>query len=335
MLRPAPYETVLKPYGNALVDLARKRDDVVCLGGDLTRQTETDLFREQIPDRFFNAGMAEANLIGMAAGLARSGLKPFVNTFGVFATRRPYDQVAMSVAYPNLPVRLVGFMPGLSSPGGPSHQAIDDVALMRALPNMTVIDVADAGEVSAVVGEIVDVDGPVYLRLKRGEIPVIFDESYSLSLEQATVLKEGRDLVVVASGMMLAPAIKATEVADQAGLDVGLVYVPVIKPLDAVTILEAADGRRGVITAENHSVVGGLGSAVAEVMAEAGLGVPLRRIGVQDVFATAGSRPYLFKEFGLSSLALAETIWQLSGSDAPLPAFAEVTEERPGLHEPV
>jgi transketolase len=176
MLRPAPYETVLKPYGNALVDLARERDDVVCLGGDLTRQTETDLFRDQIPDRFFNAGMAEANLIGMAAGLARSGLKPFVNTFGVFATRRPYDQVAMSVAYPNLPVRLVGFMPGLSSPGGPSHQAIDDVALMRALPNMTVIDVADAGEVSAVVGEIVDVDGPVYLRLKRGEIPVIAGE---------------------------------------------------------------------------------------------------------------------------------------------------------------
>ena len=125
---------------NALVDLARERDDVVCLGGDLTRQTETDLFRDQIPDRFFNAGMAEANLIGMAAGLARSGLKPFVNTFGVFATRRPYDQVAMSVAYPNLPVRLVGFMPGLSSPGGPSHQAIDEVALMRALPNMTVID---------------------------------------------------------------------------------------------------------------------------------------------------------------------------------------------------
>lgn len=335
MLRPAPYETVLKPYGTALVALARDRDDIVCLGGDLTRQTETDLFRDQIPERFFNAGMAEANLIGMAAGLARSGLKPFVNTFGVFVTRRPYDQVAMSVAYPNLPVRLVGFMPGLSSPGGPSHQAIDDVALMRALPNMTVIDVADAGEVSAVVGEIVDLEGPVYLRLKRGEIPVIFDESYSLSLEAATVLREGRDVLIVASGMMLAPAIKATEVAAEVGLDVGIVYVPVIKPLDAATILEAADGTRGVITAENHSIVGGLGSAVAEVMAEAGMGVRLRRIGVQDVFATAGSRPYLFREFGLSSRALVETIWELSGADAPMPGFAEVTEERPGVHEPV
>lgn len=335
MLRPAPYETVLKPYGTALVELALQRDDVVCLGADLTRQTETDLFRDRIPERFFNAGMAEANLIGMAAGLARSGLKPFVNTFGVFATRRPYDQVAMSVAYPNLPVRLVGFMPGLSSPGGPSHQAIDDVSLMRSLPNMTVIDVADSGEVSAVVEEIVDLDGPVYLRLKRGEIPVIFDDSYSLSLDEATVIRPGGEVVVVASGMMLAPAIKAAQVAGDAGVDVGLVYVPVIKPLDSVTILEAARGSRGVVTAENHSIIGGLGSAVAEVMAEAGLGVPLRRIGVQDVFATAGSRPYLFKEFGLSARALAETVWGLTGTSAPLPEFAEVTEERTGVHEPV
>lgn len=335
MLRPAPYETVLKPYGTALVDLALKRDDIVCLGGDLTRQTETDLFRDRIPERFFNAGMAEANLIGMAAGLARSGLKPFVNTFGVFATRRPYDQVAMSVAYPNLPVRLVGFMPGLSSPGGPSHQAIDDVALMRVLPNMTVIDVADAGEVSAVVEEIVDLEGPVYLRLKRGDIPVIFDEGYTLSLGQATVIKPGGEVVVVASGMMLAPAIKATEVAADAGIDVGLVYVPVLKPLDSDTVLEAANGAKGIITAENHSVVGGLGSAIAEAMAEAGFGVPLRRIGVQDVFATAGSRPYLFKEFGLSSRAIAERIWELSGATSQMPVFAEVTEERPGVHEPV
>lgn len=335
MLRPSPYETVLKPYGTALVDLASKRDDIVCLGADLTRQTETDLFRERIPDRFFNAGMAEANLVGMAAGLARAGLKPFVNTFGVFATRRPYDQVAMSVAYPNLAVRLVGFMPGLSSPGGPSHQAIDDVALMRVLPNMTVIDVADAGEVSAVIEEIVDVDGPVYLRLKRGEVPLIFDEGYALSLERATVVTPGRDVVVVASGMMLAPAIKAIEVARSHGIEAGLVYAPVIKPLDGDTILAAAADAKGVVTAENHSVIGGLGSAVAETMAEAGVGVPLRRIGVQDIYATAGSRPYLFKRFGLSSQRLTEVIWEISGSTTPVPALTEVTQEKPGVHEPV
>lgn len=335
MLRPAPYETVLKPYGTALVELAQERDDIVCLGADLTRQTETDLFRDRFPERFFNAGMAEANLVGMAAGLARSGLKPFVNTFGVFATRRPYDQVAMSVAYPNLPVRLVGFMPGLSSPGGPSHQAIDDVALMRSLPNMTVIDAADAGEVRAVAAQIVDIDGPVYLRLKRGEIPLIFDDEYSPSFDRATVVTPGAEVVVLASGMMLAPAIKATEVAREHGIDAGLVYVPVIKPLDTDTIVGTADGARGVITAENHSVIGGLGSAVAEAIAESGIGVPLRRVGVQDVYATAGSRPYLFKEFGLSSRHLAGMIWQLSKSETPIPEFTEVTVEKPGVHEPV
>jgi transketolase len=335
MLRQDPYETALKPYGTALVDLALRRDDVVCLGGDLTRQTETDLFRDRIPERFFNAGMAEANLMGMAAGLARSGFKPFVNTFGVFATRRPFDQVAMSIAYPNLPVRLVGFMPGLSSPGGPSHQAIDDVALMRALPNMTVIDVADAGEVSEVVGMIVDLDGPVYLRLKRGEIPVIFDDQYSLRLDKATVIEPDGEVVIVASGMMLAPSIRVMDVARDNGVDVGLVYVPVIKPIDGETILEVIRDAMGVVTAENHSVIGGLGSAIAEVMAEEGLGVPLRRMGVQDEYATAGSRPYLFKKFGLSSQRIAEAVWELSGALSSVPEFPEITEERPGVHEPV
>jgi len=335
MLRPAPYETVLKPYGTALLDLALRRDDIVCLGADLTRQTETDMFRDRLPERFFNAGMAEANLVGMAAGLARAGLKPFVNTFGVFATRRPFDQVAMSVAYPNLPVRLVGFMPGLSSPGGPSHQATDDVALMRSLPNMTVIDVADASEVSAVVSEIVDLEGPVYLRLKRGEIPVMFDETYRLDLTRALVIEPEGEVVIVASGMMLAPAIKAREVAAEHGIAAGLVYVPVVKPLDAATILESVAGSKGVVTAENHSIIGGLGSAVAEVLAEAGSGVRLRRVGVQDRYATAGSRPYLFREFGLSSRRLLEVIWELTGTSDPVPELAEVTVETPGVHEPV
>ncbi|EMY36001.1 transketolase, partial [Arthrobacter crystallopoietes BAB-32] len=144
--RTAPYPTTLKPYGQALVKLAEERSDVLCLTGDLTRQCEIDLFQERFPDRFVHAGMAEANMMSMAGTLARSGFTPFVHTFGVFATRRPYDQIANAIAYPNLPVRIIGFMPGLSTPGGPSHQAIDDVALMRVLPNMTVIDVADAVE---------------------------------------------------------------------------------------------------------------------------------------------------------------------------------------------
>lgn len=334
MLRSPPYKTVLKPYGTALTSLAERREDVVCLGADLTRQTETDLFRDRFPDRFFNAGMAEANLMGIAAGLARAGLVPFVNTFGVFCTRRPYDQVAMSIAYPNLRVRLVGFMPGLSSPGGPSHQAIDDVALMRTLPNMTVIDIGDAAETQQVVEEVADVDGPVYIRLKRGEIPEVLDDTYRFRLDRATVVRPGAEVVVVASGMMLPSAIKAAEAA-AAEVDVTVVYCPVIKPLDAGTILEAIGRANGVITAENHSVVGGLGTAVAELMAEHAMAVPLRRVGVQDRFAESGSRPYLFSEYGLSSSELLHRIWEITKRTSPVPAVTEVDSEVEGSFEPV
>jgi transketolase len=184
-----PYRTVLKPYGRALVELARRRPEIVCLTGDLTRQCEIDLFQAEFPGRFIHAGMAEANMIGVAGALARQGLMPWVHSFGVFTTRRPLDQIVNAVAYPYLPVRIVGFMPGISSPGGPSHQAIEDVALMRALPGMTVIDVADATETAQAVAAIADLPGPVYLRLKRGEIPVIFPEDHQFSPDQAQVLE--------------------------------------------------------------------------------------------------------------------------------------------------
>ncbi len=160
-MREPPYPIEVKPYGRALVELARRRVDVLCLSGDLTRQTEVDLFQAEFGDRFIHGGMAEANMMGMAGALARCGFVPFVHTFGVFATRRPYDQIANAIAYPNLPVRIIGFMPGVSTPGGPSHQATDDVALMRALPNMTVVDVADAVETRQVPASVADVPGPV------------------------------------------------------------------------------------------------------------------------------------------------------------------------------
>ena len=200
MLEP-PYDIVLKPYGQALVDLAQEREDVVCLGADLTRQTETDLFRDTIPERFFNVGMAEANAIGIAGGLARAGHTVFFNTFGVFATRRCLDQIAMAVAYPALNVKVIGFMPGLSSPGGPSHQAIEDVAIMRALPSMTVVDVADATETRQAVRAIAEIDGPVYMRLKRGEIPVIFD----LPLNQTTDVVLTEDVPLFANATFTLP----------------------------------------------------------------------------------------------------------------------------------
>ncbi len=330
-----PYPTVMKPYGRALVDLALRRPDILCLTGDLTRQTEIDLFQEQLPGRFIHGGMAEANLVSMAGALARRGFQPFVHTFGVFATRRPLDQVINSVAYPNLPVRIVGFMPGVSSPGGPSHQAIDDVALMRAIPNMTVIDVADATQIRAALPLIADVAGPVYLRLKRGEIPVIFEDEHELSLTRAQVLAEGSDLAIIASGMMLSPAVSAAQALTGAGIGVTLVNVPVIKPLDAETVTRAVSGARAVITAENHSVIGGLGSAVAEAIAEAGLGRPLRLIGLRDTFAE-GSRtaPHLFRKYQLGTQDIVNRAWELLGHDGQPPQVAPA-EAAAGEYAPV
>jgi transketolase len=346
-----PYRTVLKPYGRALADLARHRPEIVCLSGDLTRQCEIDLFQAEFPDRFIHAGMAEANMIGVAGALARQGLIPFVHSFGVFTTRRPFDQIVNAVAYPALPVRIVGFMPGISSPGGPSHQAIEDVALMRALPNMTVIDVADATETAQAVPAIADVPGPVYLRLKRGEIPVIFPEDHRFSLARAQVLLGAgvggeptggtargvtpgggaavgggaseeaaglprADVAVIANGMMVAPALAAATTLNASGVATTVVNVPVIKPLDTATVLAAAEASHIVLTAENHSIIGGLGSAVAETLAEAGLGRPLRRIGLQDTFAEgAQDARYLFTKYGLSVQHLVTTAW--SALDRP------------------
>jgi transketolase len=334
LLNP-PYPAVQKPYGAALVELAREREEVVCLSGDLTRQCEVDLFRDSLPERFIDVGMAEGHMMSMAGALARQGHIPFVHSFGVFATRRCLDQIVNAVAYPRVPVRIVGFMPGVSSPGGPSHQAIEDVALMRALPNMTVIDVADAVEIGQVVPLIADLPGPVYLRLKRGEIPVIFDTAHTLSLDRAQVLVDGGELALIANGMMLATALAAAEALEEAGVRVTVVNAPVVKPLDAATILAAVRGATAVVTAENHSIVGGLGSAVAETLAEAGLARPLRRVGLRDTFAE-GSRtaPYLFRKYGLSTRDVVAAAWAaLDRSGAP-PDAAEPAIAR-GEYAPV
>jgi transketolase len=335
-LREPPYKTVLKPYGQALVELARRRPEIVCLGADLTRQTETDLFRDQIPERFINVGMAEANMIGIAGGLARAGYIVFVNTFGVFCTRRCYDQIAMSVAYPALNVKIVGFMPGLSSPGGPSHQAIEDVALMRALPNMAIVDPADATEVRQAVAAIADRPGPVYLRLKRGEIPEIFDATHRLDLDHAeTLLGEGTvDACILAAGMMVPAALAAAHALNEHGVMASVVNVPVIKPLDVAAVIAAAQRSRVIVTAENHTVVGGLGSAVAEALAEAGVATPLRRVGIADVFAESGSREYLFARYGLGTRDIVDTVWRALAINRPAPEVA-ASAAAPGEYSPV
>jgi transketolase len=331
-----PYPVVLKPYGHALVALAGRDSDVLCLSGDLTRQCEVDLFQERFPQRFVNGGMAEANLVGMAGALARAGFRPFVHTFGVFATRRCYDQVAMAVAYPNLPVRLVGFMPGISSPGGPSHQAIDDVALMRALPNMTVYDVVDATEVRAVV-ELMDREpGPVYLRLKRGETPAIFDQTHRLTGLGAERVLPGADVALVAAGMGLPIALSAAGVLGMAGVGASVVNVTRIKPLPGQVLLDLLSGARAVVTVENHSIVGGLGSAVAELLAEAASAAPLARVGVRDTFAEGAARPeYLFEKYGVSTSAVLAGAWAALRLPGPPPAPPAVSTDTSAGYAPV
>jgi len=335
-LREPPYKTVLKPYGQSLLALARERPEVLCLGADLTRQTETDIFRDAIPERFINAGMAEANMIGIAAGLARAGHTVFVNTFGVFCTRRCYDQIAMAVAYPNLNVKIVGFMPGLSSPGGPSHQAIEDVALMRALPNMTVVDPADALEITQAVLAIADHPGPVYMRLKRGEIPAIFDDGHRFELHKAQILmgREQSDVCIIAAGMMIPTALAAARTLEDHGVKTTVINAPVIKPLDTATIVAAARNSRFVVTAENHTVLGGLGSAVAEAIAEAGVAARLHRVGIKDVFAESGSREFLFSRYGLGIQDIVAAAWHGLSIHRPVPV-APAPEIIPGAYSPV
>ncbi|MFE4667225.1 transketolase family protein [Streptomyces sp. NPDC056716] len=319
-MRRPPFATRLKPYGTGLLELAREREEIVCLSGDLTRQCEVDLFREALPERFVQAGMAEAHMMGLAGALARSGHIPYVHTFGVFATRRPYDQIANAIAAPALPVRIIGFMPGVSSPGGPSHQAIDDIALMRALPNMTVIDVADATEAAQIARALVDLPGPAYVRLKRGEVPVLHPDGHRLSLARAHPLTEGEDAAVFASGMMVAPALTAAAALARADVHVSVVQVLAIKPLDALTVRQMVARSRVVVTAENHSVIGGLGSAVAEVMAESGSGRPLHRVGIQDTFAEGShDARYLFEKYGLSARHLVNTVWEALALPGPPP----------------
>lgn len=310
-----PIETVQRPHGVNLVRWAKDRPEVLVLSADLTASCEADGFRDAYPDRFFSMGMAEQNMMSFAAGLAREGFTPFVHTFAVFICRRPFDQVAMSIAYPNLPVRLIGFLPGLTTAGGVTHQAIDDVALMRLLPNMTVLECGDATEVESVLDAAQAINGPVYVRMLRGEVPRLFDPGAPLRLGQARPLGAGGDLAVLSTGICTEEALRATAALRAAGLAVAHLHVSTLKPFTDPLILETIAGvRHGVITMENHGIIGGLGSAVAESLAEAGLGKRLIRLGLRDTYAHGAGRDYLLREYGLDAMALVRAAEDLTGA---------------------
>ena len=307
-------ETIQRPHHGNLIRWARERPEVLVLSADLTSSCEADGFRDAYPERFFSMGMAEQNMMSFAAGLAREGFTPFVHTFAVFICRRPFDQVAMSIAYPNLPVRLIGFLPGITTAGGVTHQAIDDLALMRLLPNMTVLECGDATDVESVLDVAQAVSGPVYVRMLRGEVPRLFEPGEPMALGRARVLSEGGDLAVLSSGICTEEAMRATQVLRERGFSIAHLHVSTLKPFADPQVIQAIEGAGlGVITMENHGIVGGLGSAVAELMADQGVGKRLIRIGLRDTYAHGASRQYLMREYDLDAMALVRAVETLSG----------------------
>jgi transketolase len=298
------------PFGHALAELARVKANVVGMTADLGKYTDLHIFAKAFPDRYYQMGMAEQLLMGAAAGLANEGAQPFVTTYAVFATRRAYDFMHQTIAEDNLDVKIVCALPGLTTGYGPSHQAAEDLALMRAMPNMTVIDPCDALEIEQMVPAIAAHAGPVYARLLRGNVPLVLDEyGYQFELGKAKLLRDGAEVLVISSGIMTMRALEVAKVLQDDGLGVAVVHVPTIKPLDTETILrEAQRSGRLVVVAENHTVIGGLGEAVAGTLMRAGVNVPFRQVGLPDAFLDAGALPTLHDRYGISTSVMASTI---------------------------
>ncbi len=307
-------EIVSRVHAQNLVRWAKDRPEVLVLSADLTSSCEADLFRETYPDRFLSMGIAEQNMHSFAGGLAREGFFPFIHTFAVFIYRRSFDQIAMSIAYPNLPVRMFGFLPGVTTPGGATHQALEDIALMRSLPNMTVIETGDATDVESVLNAAHGVDGPVYVRMLRGDIPRLFEKTFPMRLGRARRIRSGGDIVLVTSGICTEEAMRATKVFEKRGVSISHFHVSTLKPFDYPEILEEIEGSRfGVITMENHTTVGGLGTCLADAMAHQGIQKKLVTIGIRDSFMHGGSRNYLLRHYGIDAGSLVGQVEALIG----------------------
>ncbi len=302
------------PFGNALAALAETRPEIVGLTADLGKYTDLHVFAKAHPDRFYQMGMAEQLLMGAAAGMAREALMPFATTYAVFAARRAYDFICLDIAEENLNVKIVCALPGLTTGYGPSHQATEDIAMFRGMPNLTIIDPCDAHEIEQVVPAIAAHDGPVYMRLLRGNVPLVLDEyDYRFELGKASLLRDGRDALIISTGFMTMRALEAVEALRKDRVDVGVLHVPTIKPLDESTILKAASkSGRMVVVAENHTVIGGLGEAVAGVLLRAGVAPAFRQIALPDQFLDAGALPTLHERYGISVEAMVKSIktWQ-------------------------
>ncbi|MGB9840406.1 transketolase family protein [Thermovenabulum sp.] len=287
-------------YGEALAEIGEKIKEIVVLDADLSKSTKTSVFAKKFPERFFNIGIAEQNLMGVAAGLATCGKIPFASTFAVFATGRAFEQIRNSICYPKLNVKIAASHAGLTvGEDGATHQSIEDIALMRTLPNMVVINPADAVETKKAIYAAAMHNGPVYIRLGRHPIDVIFDESYEFQLGKGVVLREGKDVAIIATGVMVAEALKAYDELKKENIHAMVVNISTIKPIDKDLLLKAADCK-AVITVEEHTIYGGLGSAVTEVLSEE-KPVLVKRIGIEDTFGESGKPEELLKKYGLTA----------------------------------
>ena len=305
------YDTVVAPFGNALVELAKIRPEIVGLTADLAKYTDLHVFAQAYPDRFYQMGMAEQLLMSTAAGLAREGFLPFATTYAVFASRRAYDFICMAIAEENLPVKIVCALPGLTTGYGPSHQATEDLAIFRGMPNLTIIDPCDATDIAGMVPAMAHHPGPVYARLLRGKVPDVIRRhapDYQFELGRAKLVREGNDALVIASGIMTMRVLDAATELSKAGIEIAVLHSPTIKPLDEASILHEAGGGRPVFVAENHTKIGGLGEAVATLLLTNGVCPRFWQIALPDEFLEAGALPTLHDMYGLSTKKVADTI---------------------------
>jgi len=299
-------------YGQALIELGKTNPDVVVLDADLSQSTKTAGFRKEYPERFFNMGIAEQNLIGTAAGLAATGKIPFASTFAMFATGRAFEIIRNSVGYPKLNVKICATHAGLTvGEDGASHQSLEDIACMRVIPNMTVIVPSDAVETKAAIHALAEKEGPAYVRLGRSGVPVINEkEDYKFQIGKGVQLKEGTDATIIATGIMVSEALEASKQLEEKGLKVRVINIHTIKPIDEEIIIKAAKETGKIVTAEEHNIIGGLGSAVTEVVTE-NHPVPVKRIGTKDTFGESGKPDELLKKYGLTAEDIANAVLEL------------------------
>lgn len=293
-------------FGNALVELGAKRDDFVVLDADLAAATQTGMFKKAFPDRFYDCGIAEADMMGIAAGIAATGKKVVCSSFAMFAAGRAFEQVRNSIGYPHLNVIIGATHAGISvGEDGATHQCCEDIALMRTIPGMTIINPADETEAKKAVEAAFELDGPVYMRFGRLAVPVIFGDDYKFEVGKAVELKEGNDVTVIATGLMVSEALEAYELLKKDGINARIINMHTIKPLDNEAVIRAAKETGAIVTAEEHSVIGGLGGAVSELLCEE-YPVPVVKLGVYDTFGHSGPAPKLLDEFGLRAANIAE-----------------------------